>query len=109
LTIEKTRVRFSTSKGDGNMNAGIQGMGDRNGSHPAPGLFEVLRQELKLRNYSYKTFKAYRSHLRAFAKYISPRHPRDVTEQDVRAYLLHLIQDKNLTAGTIGDNVKLIV
>ncbi|MCL5021036.1 MAG: site-specific integrase [Bacteroidetes bacterium] len=90
------------------MNAGIQSVGDGNGSGRTPGLFEVLRRELKLRNYSYKTFKAYRSHLREFTKYISPKHPRDLNEQDVRDYLLHLIQDKKLTAGTIGQVISAI-
>lgn len=84
------------------MNDGMQGKPGGKDAGKTPGLFEVLRRELKLRNYSSKTFKAYWSHLRDFTRYISPKHPRDLNEQDVREYLLHLIHDKNMTAGTVG-------
>jgi len=72
------------------------------------GLFEVLRKELKLRNYSYKTFKSYRSHLRDFVKYFSPKHPRELDDEDVRDYLLHLVHDKYLSAGSIGQIINAI-
>jgi hypothetical protein len=42
------------------------------------GLFETVRRELLLRNYSPKTTKAYLSCLRSFVKYITQKHPRDV-------------------------------
>jgi integrase/recombinase XerD len=66
------------------------------------GLFEVLRRELKLRNYSYKTLKAYRSCLRSFIKYFSPRHPRELSNEDIRRYLLYLIEEKHYSAGSIN-------
>jgi site-specific recombinase XerD len=90
------------------MNVATEGSGGDAGSGKGPGLFEVLRRELKLRNYSNKTFKAYRSHLREFTKYISPKHPRELNEQDVRDYLLHLIHDRNFTSGTIGQVISAI-
>ncbi len=71
-------------------------------------LFEVLRQELKLRNYSYKTFSAYRSHLREFVRYFAPKDPRELEDGDVRNYLLHLVRDKQLSAGTIGQIISAI-
>lgn len=82
--------------------------GTSDGQQKPVGLLETLRLELKLRNYSYKTFKSYRSHLLDFAKYISPRHPRDLNEQDIREYLLHLIHDRNFTAGTMGQVISAI-
>ena len=69
---------------------------------PRQGFFEVLRKELTLRNYSPKTIKAYRSCLRSFVKYFHPRHPRELTQTDVREYLLHLIGEKNLAAATVN-------
>jgi site-specific recombinase XerD len=66
------------------------------------GLFAVLREEMRLRNYSNKTYKAYKSHLLEFTRYISPRHPRELNEQEIRDYLLHLIHDRNFTSGTIS-------
>jgi site-specific recombinase XerD len=66
------------------------------------GLFEVLQQELKLRNYSNKTLKAYRSCLRSFIKYFSPRHPKELSGTEIREYLLHLIEERHLSVGSIN-------
>ncbi len=66
------------------------------------GLLEVLRRELKLRNYSHKTFTSYRSCLRSLIKYFSPRHPRELSNEDIRKYLLHLIEEKHYSAGSIN-------
>lgn len=57
---------------------------------------------MRLRNYSNKTLKAYRSCLRGFINYFSPRHPRELGGEDVRKYLLHLIEEKHFTAGSIN-------
>lgn len=67
-----------------------------------PTLFEVLTSELRLRNYSHKTLKAYKSCLRSFLKYFAPRHPRELTEEDIRAYLFHLIQEQQLSPATVN-------
>lgn len=67
-----------------------------------PGLFEVLTKELRLRNYSHKTIKAYLSCLRSFIRYFRPRHPRELTEQDIRDFLLHLIEAKKLAPATVN-------
>jgi len=67
-----------------------------------PGLFETVRQEMRLRNYSLKTIKAYKSCLRTFTRYFSPRHPRDLTGADIRKYLLHLIQTERHAASTVN-------
>lgn len=86
----------------------MQESGRQNSSGHVPGLFEVLRQELKLRNYSYKTLKSYSSHIRGLVRYFAPRHPRNLNEQDIRKYLLHLAEEKHLTAGTIGQAISAI-
>lgn len=65
-------------------------------------LFEVLGEELRLRNYSYKTLKAYRSCLRSLIRYFSPRHPRELSGTEIRGYLLHLIEERHLSVGSIN-------
>ncbi len=65
-------------------------------------LFEVLGNEMRLRNYSHKTMKAYRSCIRSFVKYFLPKHPRELTNEDVRAYLLHLLVQEKRPAGTVN-------
>lgn len=67
-----------------------------------PTLFAVLTKEMHLRNYSHKTIKAYRSCLRSFIKYFSPRHPRELSTDDIRNYLLHLIEKEKLAASTVN-------
>lgn len=66
------------------------------------GLLQVMREELRLRNYSPRTIKAYLSCVRAFAHKIAPLLPRDATERDIRAYLLYLLEEKERPAGTVN-------
>jgi len=66
------------------------------------GFYEKVRQELRLRNYSHKTIKSYLSCLRSFVKYFSPKHPRQINEEEIRKYLLYLIEEKKLAAGTVN-------
>ncbi len=84
------------------MNAGIQPLGGGRSSAETPGLFEVFRRELKIRNYSNKTIKSYRSHLRSFVRHFSPRHPRDLTDEDIRSYMLHLVESEGISAGSLN-------
>lgn len=67
-----------------------------------PGMFETVRRELRLRNYSHKTIKAYVSSLRAFALYVQPRHPRELGEADIRQYLLRLIETRHFAPSTVN-------
>jgi len=64
--------------------------------------FEVVREELRLRNYSQKTAKAYLSCLRQFVRYFQPRHPRALNDEEIRRYLLYLLEAKKQTAGTVN-------
>ncbi|MBI4548063.1 MAG: phage integrase N-terminal SAM-like domain-containing protein [Ignavibacteriae bacterium] len=64
--------------------------------------FETVRQEMRLRNYAHKTTKAYLSCLRSFVKYFTPRHPRELTDADIRSYLLHLIEIEEFAASSVN-------
>jgi len=65
-------------------------------------LFEVLTSELKLRNYSPKTIKAYKSCIRSFVVHFQSRHPRDLENKDIRAYLVYLLDEKRQSAGSVN-------
>ena len=67
-----------------------------------PGLFETLRSEMRMRNYSHKTIKAYASCIRSLTNHFSPRHPRELTNEDLRSYLIHLIEREQYQASTIN-------
>jgi len=55
------------------------------------GFDEKVREELRLRNYSHKTIKAYLSCLRNFIKYFQPKHPGDISNDEIRKYLISLL------------------
>ena len=63
---------------------------------------EAMRREIALRNYSTKTGSSYQSWVRGFFEHYPSRPPLTLTEDDVRAYLLYLIETKKLAKGTIG-------
>ena len=60
------------------------------------GLFEAVEEELRLRSYSPKTAKVYLGQLRAFVRFFKPRHPRELSDEDIRRYLLYLTDNELL-------------
>lgn len=63
-------------------------------------MFETLTQEMKLKNFSPRTIETYIQCNRDFMHYIQ-KNPRDVSGQDIRHYLLHLI-GKQYSSSTIN-------
>ncbi len=57
---------------------------------------------MQLRNYSHKTIKTYESGIRNLVRYFRPKHPRELSSEDLRTVLLHLIQEKGYAASTIN-------
>lgn len=75
---------------------------------PSPALATTLyarfAQELRLRRYAPRTVKTYTSALRAYVVWLHPTHPREVSDEVVRAYLLHLV-DQGHSAAWLGQTV----
>lgn len=63
---------------------------------------EALRRELRIRNYSPKTIKAYESSIRSLIKHFSPRRPHELTDKDIREYLFYLLETKKLAARSVN-------
>ncbi len=59
-----------------------------------------MEEELKLQHYSYQTVKVYKSQFAAFLQYYPDTDPKDIEEEQIRIYLLHLIESKNIAAST---------
>ena len=57
-------------------------------------IYDKIGIELKLRGYSRNTIKAYNFHLNRFFKFTN-KNPEDVTSDDARAFLAHLVDDEN--------------
>jgi len=62
-------------------------------------LRDRMRDDLRLRNYSKSTVKRYLLCARRFvAQFVKP--PEEITRDEVRAYLLHLMNERKLSAST---------
>lgn len=60
-------------------------------------MFEILIQEMKLRNFSLKTIDIYLHYNQNFLQFIK-KSPREVSGNDLRTYLLHLIEKRYSTS-----------
>ncbi|HOV98813.1 MAG TPA: tyrosine-type recombinase/integrase [Bacteroidota bacterium] len=67
-----------------------------------PTLYEALTNEMRLRNYSPKTIKAYKSCIRSFVHFLKPKHPREANDEDIRKFLLYQINEKQLSSATVN-------
>ncbi len=67
-----------------------------------PGFFETIRREMRIRNYSHKTIKAYLSCLRLFVHYFHPKHPREISEKEIRCFLLYLLEERKFEASSVN-------
>ncbi|HJW32290.1 MAG TPA: integron integrase [Holophagaceae bacterium] len=68
--------------------------------HPWPDALAELRRELRLRHLSWKTERAYVAWTQRFIRFHQGRHPRDLHAEEVKAFLSHLAQDRQVAAAT---------
>lgn len=64
----------------------------------------IAEEKLKLKGYSRKTDKVYLKHIRFFILYIGIS-PKEAKETDIKAYLLHLIEQKNISESYINQAI----
>ena len=65
-----------------------------------PRLFDVVREAIRRRHYSYRTEETYVHWVRRFVVFSGKRHPRDMGAAEVTAFLNHLAQDRAVAAAT---------
>ena len=65
-----------------------------------PRLFDVVREAIRRRHYSYRTEETYLHWVRRFILFSGKRHPRDMGGAEVTAFLNHLAQDRAVAAST---------
>jgi site-specific recombinase XerD len=63
-------------------------------------LLDQLREELRLKHYSYRTEQAYVDWVRRFILFHNKRHPAEMGAPEIRAFLAHLAQERNVSAST---------
>ena len=76
----------------------------REGGGLSEHLFERYVQEMRLREYSPRSIRTYSSALRRFVEHFGSIHPRDLTDVDVRGYLL-AIRDSGRSRSTVDQAV----
>ncbi len=59
-------------------------------------LLEQLREILRMKHYSYRTAEAYMDWVRRFILFHNKRHPAEMGAPEIRAFLAHLAQERNI-------------
>lgn len=67
---------------------------------PRPRLLDQVRAALRVAHYSPRTEEAYVGWIRRFILFHNKRHPTDMAEAEVRAFLSHLATKENVSAST---------
>jgi len=78
------------------------------GASPAgkPKLLEQARRLLRLRHYSLRTEEAYLAWMKRFILFHGKRHPRELDERDISAFLSGLAVEGKVAASTQNQHVK---
>src|SRR4030065_2671367 len=69
---------------------------------PNPRLLQSLRANLRLRHFSPRTEEAYSGWVRRYVRFHRLRHPADLGEAEVKAFLTHLAVDRQLAPSTLA-------
>jgi integron integrase len=67
---------------------------------PKPKLLDEVRQVLRLKHYSFRTEQAYCEWIKRFIRFSGMRHPRDLGEPEVTAFLSHLASVQHVSSST---------
>ena len=70
------------------------------GSRKPKKLLEQVRDTLRIKHYSYRTEQTYIEWIRRFILFHNKRHPKDMAEPEVEAFLTHLAIQRHVAAST---------
>jgi hypothetical protein len=76
-------------------------------SPAAPKLLDRVRWHLRVKHYSLRTEQSYIDWIRRFILFHSKRHPDEMGEKEIAAFLAHLAVDEHVAASTQNQHVKL--
>jgi len=72
----------------------------REGQHHSPKLLESLRHALYVRHYSNRITDTYCAWTRRFVRFHNLRHPKEMGETEINAFLTHLAVDEKVSSST---------
>ncbi|MEA3476455.1 MAG: integron integrase [Candidatus Cloacimonadota bacterium] len=67
---------------------------------PKPKLLDMVRNQIRLKHYSIRTEEAYVIWIKKFIFFHNKRHPKDMSEEEVKEFLTYLAVDKKVSAST---------
>jgi hypothetical protein len=76
-------------------------------SPAAPKLLDRVRRHLRVKHYSLRTERAYIDWIRRFILFHRKRHPNEMGEEEISAFLTSLAVEKHVAASTQNQDVKL--
>ena len=69
-------------------------------------LLDQVRDVMRLKHYSLRTERCYCDWIERFIRFHRLRHPREMSEAEVSAFLTHLARDGQVAASTQNQHVK---
>lgn len=76
---------------------------------PAPRLLDEVRAALRRLHYSYRTEHAYIHWIRRFIFFHGKRHPREMGERELAAFLTHLAVERRVSASTQNQSLNAVL
>ena len=67
---------------------------------PAVKLLDRVREQLRLKHYSYRTEETYLHWIKRYILYHKKRHPNEMGDEEIRAFLVHLAEKEQVAAST---------
>jgi len=67
---------------------------------PAVKLLDQVREQLRLKHYSYRTEQVYLHWIKRYILFHHKRHPGEMGEEEIRAFLFHLAEKEHVAAST---------
>lgn len=74
---------------------------------PSQQIYNLMKEELTLKGYSYKTIKSYLGHIRRFTNFIG-KQLNEITANDIKRYVLYLINDKEISHSFANQTISAI-
>src|SRR5689334_21588241 len=65
-----------------------------------PRLLDRVREQIRVRHYSYRTEQQYVAWIRRFILHFGKRHPEDMGPAEINGFLTHLASERRIAAAT---------
>jgi hypothetical protein len=67
---------------------------------PPKKLLDQVRDDIRLKHYSYRTEQTYIQWIRRYILFHNKRHPKDMSVPEIEAFLTYLAKQENVAAST---------